>query len=229
MPLRTLPQFWKSDWHLTLVLVLLALEVFVLYPLSSHSRFGGIAVQVFFSFILISGAALVARRRAIVWFASVFAVGTAAVGWLRLFVPQRPLTVTGISMWIGFFAMLAAVLLSRVFGEGKINLHRIQGAIAVYLLIGIIWSGCYRLVLEVDPVAFNMPAVSDEGTQMSRLLYFSFVTLTTVGYGDLTPLAAAARSLAMVEALLGQLFPAILIGRLVSLEVSHREHPGASK
>jgi uncharacterized membrane protein len=77
--------------------------------------------------------------------------------------------------------------------------------------------------MEVDPGAFNFPAVSDEGTLMSKLVYFSFTTLTTVGYGDVTAVNTAARSLALLEALTGQLFPAILIARLVSLEVSHRQ------
>jgi len=215
-------QFWKADWHLTLVLVFLALVIFVLFPLSSRVVLGGVAVQLFFSFILISGTALVGKSRAIVWLAAAIAVGTAVTGWLRLFVPGTPLTVISVSLWIGFFAMLAGVILTRVFGEEKITVHHIQGAVAVYLLIGLIWTGCYRVVVEFDPGAFNMPSVADEGRLMSRLLYYSFVTLTTVGYGDVTPVNPAARSLAMLEALLGQLFPAILIARLVSLEVSSR-------
>jgi voltage-gated potassium channel Kch len=68
-----------------------------------------------------------------------------------------------------------------------------------------------------------MPVVPDEGTLASRLVYFSFVTLTTVGYGDMLAVHPAARSLAMLEALTGQLFPAVLIARLVSMEVVHRE------
>jgi len=222
MPIRTLSQFWRADWHLTLVLVLLAIVIFVLFPLSSRVMLGGVAVQLFFSFILISGTALVGKRRLLVWLASLLAVGTAVTGWLRLFVPGTPLTLVAISLWIGFLLMLAGVILSRVFGEGEINIHRIQGAVAVYLLIGILWTGCYRMVVELDPGAFNMPAVAEEGRLMARLLYYSFVTLTTVGYGDVTPVNPAARSLAMLEALLGQLFPAILIARLVSLEVSSR-------
>ena len=121
-----------------------------------------------------------------------------------------------------FLAALAGVILKRVFGEGRINMHRIQGAVAAYLLIGITWSGFYRLLVYFDGGAIGMPSVSDERSLMSTLVYFSFATLTTVGYGDVTAVHTAARSLAMLEALTGQLFPAVLIARLVSMEVSHR-------
>jgi hypothetical protein len=119
--------------------------------------------------------------------------------------------------------MLAAVILVRVFREGRINFHRIQGAVCVYLLLGVIWSGCYSLVIQFDPAAFNLPASTGDDTLTSRLVYFSFVTLTTVGYGDVTAVHPAARSLALLEALAGQLFPAVLLARLVGMELSHRE------
>lgn len=223
MLIRIVSQFWRSDWHLSFLLGLLLLVVFVLYPMSDRGKFVGVVLQAVFSLILISGAAMLAGSRTVLALAVLFAVGTASVGWLRLYAPDGRLTVLGTSMWIMFFAMLAGVILIRVFGEGRINFHRIQGAVAVYLLLGVIWSGCYRLVVHMDSGAFSLPAVADEGTLMSKLVYFSFVTLTTVGYGDMAAVHPAARSLAMLEALTGQLFPAVLIARLVSMEVSHRE------
>jgi Ion channel len=223
MPVRVVTQFWMADWHLSFLLGLLLLVVFVLYPMSDRGSFIGIVLQSLFSLILITGAAVVANSRAVLALAALFAVGTAAVGWVRLYAPGGALVIPGVSMWILFFAMLAGVILMRVFGEGSINFHRIQGAVAVYLLLGVMWSGCYRLVIHMDPGAFSLPAVTDEGTLMSKLVYFSFVTLTTVGYGDIAAVHSAARSLAVLEALTGQLFPAVLIARLVSMEVSRRE------
>jgi hypothetical protein len=219
---RRVSRFWRSDWHLSFLLGLLLLVVFVFFPLGGRSLVLRFVLQLFFSLVLISGVALVARSWTARWFAAVFAVGAAAIGWIGVFKPGRSLTVLGLSMWIVFFAMLTAVILLRVFDEGRITLHRIQGAVAAYLLLGVIWAGCYMLVVQFDPEAFNLPA-ADESTLMSKLIYFSFATLTTVGYGDVTAVDTAARSLAMLEALIGQLFPAVLIARLVSLEVSHRE------
>lgn len=222
--IASLAGFWKQDWHLSFLLGSLLLVVFVLYPFSDRGKFGGILVQAFFSLILIAGVGVVAKRRAVLWITILLAVATAAIGWVRLYKPGGPLAVIGMVLWIVFFATLAGVILIRVFGEGEINVHRIQGAIAVYLLLGVIWSGCYRLVADLDPGAFNLPGgiVGEDGL-MSKLVYFSFVTLTTVGYGDVTAVDPAARSLALLEALTGQLFPAILIARLVSMEVARRD------
>ena len=95
------------------------------------------------------------------------------------------------------------------------TLHRVQGAVAAYLLLGLVWGYAYQLVAALAPGAFAN-AVATPG-QDHNLIYFSFVTLTTVGYGDVTPVHPAARSLALMEALTGQLYPAILLARLVTL------------
>jgi hypothetical protein len=213
--------FWKADWHLSFLLGLLLLIVFILYPVSNRGTFVSILLQSFFSLILISGVAVVATGRMARLIAAFLAVGTAAIGWIRLYTDDSVLTVLGVSLWVLFLGMLVWVILIRVFSEGKINFHRIQGAIAVFLLIGVIWSGLYRLIFHFDLGAFSMSTAVDEATMMSKLVYFSFVTLTTVGYGDIAAVHPMARSLAMLEALTGQLFPAVLIARLVSMEVTH--------
>src|SRR5262249_51586024 len=223
MPFRAVARFWKADWYLSFLLCMLLLVVFVLFPLSGRGPLGGVVLQLVFSLILISGVALVANSRMVLVLATLLAAGTAAIGWIQLYEPSRQLAVIGVSLWILFFSMLAAVILVRVFREGRINFYRIQGAVCVYLLLGVIWSGCYRLVIQFDPEAFNLPASPADAPLMSKLVYFSFVTLTTVGYGDVTAVHSMARSLALLEALTGQLFPAVLIARLVAMEVSHRE------
>jgi len=222
MRFRAITRYWRADWYLSFLLCMLLLVVFVLYPLSDRGRFGGVVLQSVFSLILISGAALIANRPGVMVLALLLAGGTAAVEWIRLFRPSRGLNVLGISLWILFCSMLAAVIMVRVFRKGRINLYRIQGALCVYLLLGVIWSGAYRLVVQFDPAAFSLPAsTADEGLMSSSLVYFSFATLTTLGYGDVTAVHTAARSLALLEALTGQLFPAVLIARLVAMEVVH--------
>ncbi|HEU4391564.1 MAG TPA: ion channel [Blastocatellia bacterium] len=223
MPIRIAARLWRTDWYLSFLLGLLLLIVFVLYPLGNRGLFVGITLQLVFSLILITGVVVVAKTRAAMAVGTLAAVGTAVIGWIRLYAPSERLTILGVSLWIVFLVMLSWVILKRVFSEGKITIHRIQGAVAAYLLLGVIWSGCYMLIMQVDPRAFNLPSTADDATLMSKLVYFSFVSLTTVGYGDITAVHPMARSLAMLEALTGQLFPAILIARLVSMEVSHRE------
>lgn len=215
-------RLWRADWHLSFLLALLLLIVFVLYPMSGHGPLVGIALQSAVSLLVIFGATLIARRGTAIAFVALLGLATVVSGWARMYSAGRVLIVLGLLTWIVFLSLLAVAIVIRVFEEGKINLHRIQGAIAAYLLLGVIWSGCYRLVMEFDHAAFSLPSVADEGTLMSKLAYFSFITLTTVGYGDVTAVDTAARSLAILEALVGQLFPAVLIARLVSMEVIHR-------
>jgi voltage-gated potassium channel Kch len=122
---------------------------------------------------------------------------------------------------IGAVALLffAALVMSQVLREGPITMHRVRGSVAAYLLFGLACSAAYQVVYDLAPGAFRLAAGKDPRLE---LLYFSFVTLTTVGYGDITPVIPAARSLAIAEALFGQLFPAVLIGRLVGLEITSR-------
>jgi voltage-gated potassium channel Kch len=115
---------------------------------------------------------------------------------------------------------LAGLVFLEVLKKGPITLHRVQGAVAVYLLFGLIWAFAYDLVILHAPQAFHADELTIQHAPLTpTLIYFSFTTLTTVGYGDITPIHPIARSLAMLEAFVGQLFPAILIARLVAMEL----------
>jgi hypothetical protein len=118
-------------------------------------------------------------------------------------------------------SLMAIVVLAQAFRAGPVNVHRIQGAVAAYLLLGMAWGSAYQLVAALSPGAFASASTAAIGSR--SWIYFSFVTLTTVGYGDMTPVHPVARSLAVMEALTGQLYPAILLARLVSLQTSRPE------
>jgi voltage-gated potassium channel Kch len=91
------------------------------------------------------------------------------------------------------------------------------GAILLYLTIGLVFVALYTLVGAASPNAFNGLTVTARVSLPSDLVYFSFTTLTTVGYGDIVPVHPVARSLSNLEAIVGQLYPATLLARLVSL------------
>jgi hypothetical protein len=115
---------------------------------------------------------------------------------------------------------------AQVFGEGRVTGHRIRGAIVVYLLLGALWAFLYQVVALTIPQAFRLPEGFDGGDPdaLRRIMtYYSFITLTTIGYGDITPVHPVARTLAMLEGLVGQLYPAITLARLVSLAVIHQQ------
>lgn len=127
------------------------------------------------------------------------------------------------------FGVLAAltvgyILLAQVFRDGPINAVRVQGAVAAYLLMGVAYAHAYVIASFFDPTAIT----STEGVMTSFVdwIYFSFATLSTLGYGDIIPTGHASRMLAIGEAISGQLFLAILIARLVSMQVSGSTSPG---
>jgi Ion channel len=210
-------QSWQSQANLSFFLTLLIAIGFVLPALG----FGKDDVQLYsdlgFSLMLISGVAIAWGQR---WlFALAVFVGSVAlaVRWMAFLTPTRTLQV-----WSGIWSLVAIlviafVLLAQVFRSGPVNSYRIQGAIAVYLLFGIFWAHAYHITDVLHPGSFNSSAGN-----VSNVLdwaYFSFVTLSTVGYGDITPVRPIARVLAMGEALTGQLYLAVLIARLVAMEV----------
>ena len=102
-----------------------------------------------------------------------------------------------------------------------------EGAIAVYLLLGLMFALVFALISLVDPTAFDLSVLdldTDPRSRLDRMLgqfsYFSFIMLTTVGFGDVTPLSGLAKQFAVFEGLIGQLYPAILLARLVSMELA---------
>jgi hypothetical protein len=110
-----------------------------------------------------------------------------------------------------------------VFASGRVTVHRVQGAVILYLNFALFFFVLYRLVDTLTAHAFNgLPAPGSETGTSSALLYFSFSTLTTAGFGDITAVNPLARNLANLESVIGQLYPATLLARLVSVELEHR-------
>lgn len=157
--------------------------------------------------------------------------------WIGRVLALLALVLVPIQLWWGFMpgptsellhpisiillvTILSGVLAMIVFGGGEIDLDRVLGAVILYLNIGIVFASAYALIEQVAPGAFQIPGPEPERPITSfYFLYFSFVSLTTVGFGDTVPIHPLARSLTTLEATIGQLYPAIILARLVSLEV----------
>jgi hypothetical protein len=117
---------------------------------------------------------------------------------------------------------LSVVVARAVFGPGRITYHRVVGAVLLYLAMGLVFVALYGFVALSVPNAFaNLATLKGDFAIAGNLIYISFVTLTTTGYGDIVPLHPYARSLSNVEAIIGQIYPATLLARLVTLELTH--------
>jgi hypothetical protein len=179
-----------------------------------------------FSLILISGVVAVAHNVFVTLVVGALVVASLIVHWMHFWAASPRLAWWDTLSAFMSCGLLAVVVLIQVFREGPITIHRIQGAIVVYLLLGVMFAFAFQLIAMQEPNAFNFavsPTVAPGIDPRGRFLYFSFTTLTTVGYGDVTAADPTARSLAMLEAVTGQLFPAILIARLVSMELFYRQ------
>jgi hypothetical protein len=121
------------------------------------------------------------------------------------------------------FSALTWVVVHAVYAPGRITFHRLQGAIVVYLNLATIFGSAYGLIWDMNPSGFsNVGAPTGGPGELATMLYFSFTTLTTTGYGDIVPIDPFARSLANLEAVAGQFFLAITVARLVTLELADR-------
>jgi hypothetical protein len=218
---RAMLRFWATDRGLSVFLALLIVFVFVLPPMVPAGSLGKFIADLFFSLLLIAGAATVSERPWIRFTVVAVVAAALVVRWTDWVQPAAELAEWHALSRLASFGLFTLVVLAQVFRQGPVTVHRIQGATAVYLLLGLAWASAYELVALRHSDAFAGAAGGREDTSQPWL-YFSFVTLTTMGYGDITPVHPAARSLAVLEALVGQLYPAILLARLVSLEVQSR-------
>ena len=208
-----------SDPLLTALALLIAFMLFVVAPLHAagivRSEYVGLAVA-----LVVIG---------IVWFQSGISValivmfvafGLAAAATVLRFQHHTPLDLyLDASAWILIGLSLTWVVARAVFAPGRINYHRIMGAILLYLTIGMTFVAFYTFVGLIIPDAFSGLSMKDTPTLGSTMVYFSFGTLTGAGSGDLSPVHPIARSLNNIEAMIGQLYPATLLARLVTLEI----------
>ena len=222
-PTRRLVEFWQRDLSLTVMLGLLVVLLFILVPLSDKGPFGvlGVMTRLTLTLLLAAGMEATGVNRGWLLLALLAGMGPYLLNYLG---SSDTLVVADYGLTAILMIGLASLVLRTTFRSGPITAARIQGAIAAFLLLGTAWGMVYGALHALDPGAFSVPP-SEAGSLPATLLYFSFTTLTTLGYGDVTPVSPVARALANAEALTGLLYPAILISRLVTMELAHR-HPG---
>ncbi len=127
---------------------------------------------------------------------------------------------------LGFLLIAVWCALKQVAIGTEVSTNRLVGAVCVYLLLGVIWAFAYSLLDLIAPGSFQGFSPLDDPHWDSEWLYFSFVTMTTLGYGDILPVSAMARALAYMQSVSGQFYVAVLVAGLVSAYISIRQSPG---
>jgi voltage-gated potassium channel Kch len=201
--------------------VLMALVVLmVTLPVVEHFDPTDFSETVLLIPVLISAALAVGAQRRNLLIGIVLVVPAIAGKWLLTFAPNHQfnhlLYVIPFGLGAVFVAFVIWHLLEFILRSPQVDAEVMCAGIGAYLMLGLLWMFAYSLIWRINPGAF---AFSTGSTVMkgSTALYFSFITLTTVGYGDITPVSRVARMLAAAEAMTGTLFIAVMISRLVSL------------
>ncbi len=215
------------DPALTALTVMLAILMFVVGPMQAVGDLGAHHFGIVVAFFLV-GAIFIVSGSAMAVCALLAAIALVIVATAsRLRQPSMVDLYLDASAWIIAGMTLNIVVARAVFAPGRVTLHRIIGAVLLYLNIGFTFVALYCFVALIAPHAFvGINPLTDNLGVAANFGYFSFVTLTSVGYGDIVPLHPYARSLANIEAVIGQLYPATLLARLVSLEITGRRKPG---
>ena len=221
MPGKLKSVLWGEKW-LDIFLYMLFISFFIAPFIDSPAV--RLLTSLLFSLLMIAGVVSMSRHTSIRMLATLVACLAISLRWLKHIMPNPMIVKLGTLAILVFMIMLTVVTLIKVFAKGRVTAHRVKGAIAAYLLFGISFSLLYGLLDQILPNSFSLASAADGFTpeRQEALTYFSFVTLTTVGYGDITPTHEISRMFVVMEALLGQLYPATLLARLVSLSLMHQ-------
>lgn len=222
---KQVTRFWSEERSLTAFLILLIVEIFVIAPITRSGDAITLVNNVLFSLLLLAGLLTMTHRKTLQAVLALFVVLAVATNWARNVFGVPNLEMLNGLLFIGCIFGFLVIVLWQVFREGPVTIHRIQGAVAAYLLLSILFAAAYSLLEFMHPGAFQIPMAHDpvDGQMNRAFYYFSVVTLTTTGFGDITAVSPHARTLVMMEALIGQLYPAILIARLVSLHIEDKK------
>jgi hypothetical protein len=221
---RQLTGFWREDRLLSFFLGFLVLMT-IFVPMVGLSREGRIAIDLTFALMLLSGAIATVYKRMLRYLIIALTCLEFTADLIAEFNPSFSPRGWDTALKVLCMAILVVMTLKQTFLPGPVSVHRVMGGVAAYLLIGVAWAFAYKLLMEEipDAIHFQTPlAVGVSTGEPARLIYFSFETLTTVSYGDAYPVHRIARSLTTAEALIGQLYPAILIATLVGMALQTR-------
>ena len=210
-----------GDWPLTLLTTLLLLIIFVFAPLQAMG-FPAVHALAIGGLLAITGSALIVSSPTALALMSIALVANVAVFWSRLYYPWQFNLHLLAGAWLIAAVTLGTVVGQEAFAGGRVTYHRIIGAVLVYVLMAVAFATLFVFVGVSFPNAIKGITFEDDPALANTILYASFATLTTTGYGDIVPVHPLMRSLFNIESVIGHLYPATLLARLVTLELQSR-------
>lgn len=214
------------DRILTGLTIVLLLHLFVVSPLELHNPLHLRPIGLVFMVVLGSGLVILARGVVPLAMLALFALLLGLGFYFEDTAHASTVSIgTRAASWLLIAMAIIWIVARAVYAPGPITYARIIGAVLLYVTIGIFFVALYLVMAVLIPDAFRGVSVKPHASLPTDFVYFSFTTLTTVGYGDIVPVDPLVRSLCNVEAIIGQIFPATVLARLVSDQVSSRGAP----
>ena len=212
-----------------LALLLVAAPLVRVFRPEAPSRIADLVIPLLFDVVLLSAVLAVSRTRTTRTFALVLAAPTVILQVLPTWVASEGLTITGHLLGMLFLGYVIVLILKFLFAGHRVTSDMICASLCVYLLLGVLYALAYSVLYSLDPESFIFAFAEDDKTEVIQFggeqtlipIYYSFVTMSTLGYGDIVPTSSLTRMCAALQAVLGQLYLAVLVARLVGLHISH--------
>ena len=215
-------------------LLIVIVAMMLVLPLIARDELALFAMKVAVSIILVFGIYVGRRLRRDLIVGAALGIPVLVGRWLPQYSTDIRMFLAIDILTAAFLLYITIIILSQVLSARRVTLDTIAGAMCSYCLIGLAWAFVYRGMFVINPHAFVFAAGSfhifennsRSEPQLMNFAYYSFATLTTTGFGDVTPAVGVSRAISVLEAVAGQFFLAILIARLVSLEIIHSMNRG---
>ncbi|HVJ58099.1 MAG TPA: potassium channel family protein [Terrimicrobiaceae bacterium] len=217
--MKPVPRRLRFHRFSTVELLVALVLLFLFFPFVEEVEGGDVIISILLSLVLLSAVLAVADRKGVFFIALVLVIPAIAGKWISHFRPDLVPPPVFLIAGLALIAFVVANLLRFVLRAPSVNTEVLCASISAYLMLGLLWTVAYWLVAQVTPnaFAFNTNTGTKETMVGFNAFYFSFITLSTVGYGDIAPVSRIARWLAATEAMTGLLYVTVLIARLVSL------------
>lgn len=213
----------KNKFFLLLTSLLL---FFILSPIF-NTKMGSFYFGILFTVVLLFSVLVITHTKWFIILTILLAVLVVIGTWLGIiYKPIKVVNLIETAFTAVFFILITTIVLSRVIRDKIIKINTLLGAICGYLLIGLFWSFVFLFIHYTDSTAFNLSEKmrAGLGPELQNFIYYSFVSLTTLGYGDITPVEGFAKTFSWIEAATGQIYLTVWIAHLVGMYVARRTH-----
>jgi len=200
--------------------LLTSLALMLFLPFILPVRVDSVLTPVLLTVVLFSSLSAVAHNRRHVTIGTALAIPGCVLLVASSVRPSIALAIVAQLVALAFLAYVAILILGFILRARQVDLGIVLGSVCVYLLLALMWGVGFGLIERLDPGAFAIPPLAMGETIRNALQYYSFVTITTLGYGDIQPVTPLARMVSVVEAVVGQIYLVVLVARIVGLHTA---------